>query len=155
MAVRYIDRDLGWNQVKRELRKSLRKPHTVVGIFGTNASANHANTSLSNVQVAAVHEFGLNEIPERSFIRGTVDARQRNIAKMQRQVALAVLDRRMTTRQALDALGLYVKGQIQDRIARGIPPPNAPSTIRRKGSSTPLIHTGQLRGSIDHEARNA
>jgi hypothetical protein len=42
-------------------------------------------------------------------------------------------------------------GVIKQRIANGIAPPNSPYTIARKGSSKPLIDTGQLRNSITYQ----
>ena len=38
-----------------------------------------------------------------------------------------------------------------DKIKSGVPPPNAPSTIKRKKSSTTLIDSGDALGSIDHK----
>ena len=59
----------------------------------------------------------------------------------------------LTEDAALEQFGAWSKGEIQARIARGVPPPNAASTVKRKGSSTPLIDTGILRSSIDYEVR--
>lgn len=94
-------------------------------------------------------------VPERSFLRSTFDAKARVIARMARELQARVLEGKLDTRKALEQLGLYVKGQVQSRISRGVPPPLRPSTVRRKGSSTPLIATGQLRASIDHKVNNA
>ena len=49
---------------------------------------------------------------------------------------------------ALQRIGLWAQSEIQQRISDGIPPQNAPYTINKKGSSTPLVDTGQLRSSI-------
>ena len=92
-------------------------------------------------------------IPERSFIRGTVDARRRAIAKFVKTLATAVIEGRMMTPQALERLGIFVQGEIRKRISAGIPPPLKAATIKRKGSSKPLIATGQLRASIDYQVR--
>lgn len=160
------------------------KPHAAVGIFGALAAADHGGQS--NVEVAAVHEFGMtiqhpggtayaggrfvsNEsaagqnlprteaheisVPERSYIRATVDANLEKIKALKRNLAAKVLDGSTGLREALDTIGLFVKGLIQARISSGIPPALKPSTIARKGSSVPLINTGQLRASIDTEVR--
>jgi hypothetical protein len=153
---RFIDKDRGWKRLRRELRKSIRKPHVVVGIFGDAASEpKQKSPKLTNAQVASVHEFGLGNVPERSFIRGTVDERAKGISRIARKGARAVLAGTATTRFALEVLGIFVQGAIRRRISRGIPPPLKEATKRRKGSSMPLIDTGQLRGSIDYEVRNA
>lgn len=150
--VKYIDRDRGWRKLKREMERTRLKPHTVVGIFGSKASEPHGD--LDNAGVGSVHEFGLGNVPERSFIRTTIDGKARQIHAMARRAAHGVLDRRATLKQGLELLGAFVKGEIQKRMARGIPPPLKPATIARKGSSKPLIDTGQLRASIDYEVRN-
>jgi hypothetical protein len=162
--VQWRDRDLGWERIRREIRKSANKPHVQVGIFGAKASADHGG--LPNVVVATTHEFGetieregkegsyIIEIPERSFIRATVDVRRRQIRGTARTVADRVLTGALSRKQALDQLGLFVQGQIRQRISEGIPPPNKPATEQRKGSSTPLIDKGQLRASIDFESKN-
>jgi hypothetical protein len=95
------------------------------------------------------------DIPQRSFIKGTVDARKRMIVAFTRNVADQVLQGKMTTAKALEMLGIFVQGQIRARISRGISPPLKAATIRQKGSSKPLIDTGQLRGSVDYDVRNA
>lgn len=151
-GVKYIDKDKGWNRLKRELAKSRSKPHVVVGLFGAKGSEAHEDSPFTNAEVGSVHEYGLGNAPERSFIRDTVDIKGKNIAKTARRLANAVLGG-LPTEAALELLGLYVKGEIQKRISDGIAPPNAPSTVRAKGSSTPLIDKGQLWGAIDHEVR--
>lgn len=195
--VRFIDRDLGWGRLRREIERARRKPHAAVGIFGAAAQADHGG--LANVQVAAAHEFGATirhpggtayiiregkpvfvsnataaalgwdlprtkphdiHVPERSFIRDTVDLKTRLIARTARALAQGILRGTHDTRVALEKLGLFVEGEIKKRIARGIPPPLSPATIRKKTvngkqGTTPLINTGQLRASVDSEVRNA
>lgn len=50
--------------------------------------------------------------------------------------------------QRADQLAQKYAGQIQQKIADGIPPPNRPGTVAKKGSSVPWIDTGQTRSSI-------
>jgi hypothetical protein len=50
----------------------------------------------------------------------------------------------------LDTIGAQAVGFCRDAIANGIAPANAPSTIKRKGSATPLIDQGHLRNAITH-----
>lgn len=152
---KWTDKDRGWRRILREIAKARGKPHVQVGIFGSKASAAHANSNKPNVQIAAYHEFGTETIPERSFIRGTVDEQNRKIVSMIKTQQTSVIDGRFTTAQALERVGLYVVGLMQQRISSGIPPPLKPSTVMRKKSSKPLIDTGQLRASIDHKVRNA
>lgn len=93
-------------------------------------------------------------LPERSFIRATVDLKRREIQRQQRGSADAVLIGKISLRVGLELVGMLVKGLIQKRMSRGIPPPLTRATIERKKSSKPLINTGQLRASVDYQARN-
>lgn len=95
------------------------------------------------------------KMPERSFIRGTVDAKGRQITKIAKTLMQSVFKKQRTTKQALGLLGIFVQGLIRGRMSAGIPPPLKPATIKRKGSSKPLIDTGQLRSSIDLKVKNA
>lgn len=92
-------------------------------------------------------------IPERSFLRGTVDEKATEIKRMAKRLAGAVVDGKYTVPKALETLGLYIQGLIRSRMSAGIPPPLKAATIRRKGSSKPLIDKGQLRASIDFQVR--
>jgi hypothetical protein len=158
----WIDRDRGWKHIQREIAKARNKPHVRVGVFGAEAARDH--DGIQNVDVATINEFGVTfthpngaeiTIPERSFIRGTVDVARRKISHMRRMLQDKVLTGALTQHQALEQLGLFVRGLIQARISAGIPPPNQPATIARKGSAKPLIDTGQLRTSIQSEVKGA
>jgi hypothetical protein len=59
-----------------------------------------------------------------------------------------VVDQKLTTLQALDQIGIYGIKLVVEKIDSQIPPPNAPATIAKKGSSTPLIDTGQMRQTL-------
>ena len=87
-------------------------------------------------------------IPERSYLRAwfdeNVDALQ---ATMERLIG-QVVEGKISGRAALETIGGYVVTHVQAYMVDLKTPPNAPSTIRRKGSSNPLIDTGQLKDSI-------
>jgi hypothetical protein len=53
--------------------------------------------------------------------------------------------------RALDRLGEGIAGQLRQSIRDTDTPPNAPSTIAKKGFATPLIDTGDMLKSVDHE----
>lgn len=103
---------------------------------------------LTLLEVAAVHEFGAGHVPQRSFIRATVDASEAEIHDLQRALSVQILRGDVEEDVALERLGAKVAAMCQNRIAEGIEPANAPSTIERKGSSKPLVDTGQLKASI-------
>ena len=106
----------------------------------------------SLLEVAIVHEFGAPaaNIPQRSFIRATIDERAADIARLQLVVAQRVAMGEITEEQGLSQIGAKVASWIKARIADGIAPPLAESTVRRKKSTKPLVDTGQLRSAITH-----
>jgi hypothetical protein len=48
----------------------------------------------------------------------------------------------------LAKLGIVAQGDIQGEITSLMTPPNSPVTIALKGSSKPLIDTGEMRGAV-------
>jgi hypothetical protein len=126
-------------------------PEVVVGILAKNAGRNDGGATV--LDVAVWNEFGTDTIPARSFLRAWFD--ESGPAQRALIVALmkAVMTGKTTKEKALELLGQWAQGQIQARIASSIPPPNAPSTVRQKGSSTTLIHRGILRSSISYAVR--
>lgn len=148
------DRDTGWKKFLK-LFKRAKHDAVVVGVIGNEASTTYDGTSVTVAQVANAHEFGTKHIPRRSFLR---DGLQRKEAQVKRYIALQAkrvfLEKKMDQHKALTRIGLYVVGQLQKNIAEGGGfKPLHPETIRRKGSSKPLIDTGQLRRSIASEVR--
>lgn len=128
----------------------------VVGVLASGDGAEpHADSELTVLDIATIHEFGAPAagIPQRSFIRAFVDENRDVIRGWQRELFQQVLAGQLDVRLALERLGAKLAGAIQARIAQGIAPPNAPETVERKGSATPLIDSGQLRGSISHQVR--
>jgi phage gpG-like protein len=109
-----------------------------------------ATGKLSLLEVAAVHEFGAPAagIPQRSFIRATIDERADDIARLERALLAKVVSGEIALKSALDAVGAKVAGWIQQRIAAGIEPALSPATVAKKKSSTPLVDTGQLRRAV-------
>jgi hypothetical protein len=114
---------------------------------------------LSIVEIGAIHEFGAGNVPERSFLRATVDLHQKKYQRyltkgLRREVMQAAAGKQASGESiTLKRAGLMAEGDIKKRIASGINPPLSPITIARKKSSVPLIDTGQLRASIASELR--
>lgn len=138
-------RDNGLSALTKRLKAFGRGYTLTVGVHGPEGEATDGKTTV--LEVATINEFGLG-VPERSFIRDWADLNEpRNIANL-RKIAGVVLRGDYSVEVGLGRFGALCQGEIQARISAGIPPPNAPSTIAKKGSSTPLIDTGQLRSSI-------
>ena len=96
--------------------------------------------------VAAWNEFGTETIPERPFFRRAIAEAEDGIAKVIRRgidTEKMVVDERLAGR-----VGAHVQGEIQESITSLREPPNAPETIKRKGSSNPLVDTGHMLQSV-------
>lgn len=128
-----------------------RGPVVTVGIHEQEGAKAHDPKSGATVaELGAIHEYGAPAagVPQRSYVRSYVDATDdATVASIQRELR-AALDGKQTVNRALKRVALALEGGVKRQISRGIPPPLKPETIRRKGSSKPLIDTGLLRASI-------
>ncbi len=131
-----------------------------VGVHADAGDAEHrpandtgsAGRPVTVADVATWNEFGTGKIPQRSFVRAWFDESQDFIRETLRSQMALVLAGKLDAQKAADRVALACEGAMKRRIARGIPPPNAPETIARKGSSKPLINHGQLRNAIRGKA---
>lgn len=150
-AIRSVLRDRGWNQTVREL-KALDGAVTIIGLprNGTT-SGRHSMNEL--IDVGAYNEFGSpkTNLPERSFIRSTVDEGRVRIRKMQTMAVNRMFLPGASVRVELFKIGEAVKRMIQAKIVSGRFAPLSPKTVARKGHGLPLIETEQLVRSIQHK----
>jgi hypothetical protein len=141
--------DKGWTKIRAELLKLREKSVVLVGIQGELASQPHGDAS--NVEIGSWQEFGTSRgVPERSFLRATIDTNRQRYAAMIQKSAERIVTGKSTVEKELALWGERVVGDVKQRIAKGIPPPLKDATIKRKGSSKPLIDSGQLRNSITY-----
>ena len=139
-------RDNGANRLIRVVGSG---PGSVdVGVIGTKADQAYTD-GVTVAQIAEWAEFGIGQ-PLRSWLRAWIEQNEEPLRQVQRNEYRQVLTGAQTKEQALARIGVWITGQIQARIAEGIDPENAETTIAQKGSSTPLIDTGQFRSSISN-----
>lgn len=102
---------------------------------------------------ATVNEFGSPEknIPERSFLRKTFDEKRTPLRDVQKRALSRVIAGKITVEEGLSIIGQWFQREVQRTITDTYSPPNAPSTIAKKGSSHPLIDTGEMRQAIAYE----
>lgn len=146
MSVRVESKDHGANALVKAMQEA-QGVTLKVGVL----EGGESHGTLSVGEVAAFHEFGTATIPERSFIRAWYDESLERNKQAFRAVMKSVTRGEITTAQAFGQLGALFVADIQKRIVEHIPPPLADSTIKAKGSSTPLVDTGQLKASITYE----
>jgi len=131
--------------------KGLKSPWFVdIGILGAKGSTEQDGITLAGI--GAVQEFGSidGRVPERSFIRMPLETGQKQIEEqvsptMQKDMAEGNI------KHIFQNIGIAGEARIQEAFETGgfgEWAPNAPSTIEKKGSDSPLIDTGNLRKSV-------
>lgn len=156
MAVKIHDNDSKYQKLRKQLKKAKGKPHVAVGVLGQDGGKRHEDSVATIVDVASWNEFGTDTAPARSFLRSVYEQDVAKFLSIMRRVRMQVATGKMSIKDALELVGIYAQAQVQKKITDGGDPyiPNAARTIEKKGSSSPLIDTGQLRQSIRYEVRD-
>lgn len=119
-----------------------------VGVLGKSGS--------KMVVTAATNEFGTTKagarhnvtIPARPFLRPVGTNKELAAFVAGQLKAILRVPNPEDPRRALGKIGEKAVALVRQNIASHPPPPNAPSTIEKKGSSGTLVDTGRLRQSI-------
>lgn len=135
----------------RKLAERLQRGDTQV-LVGVPTGAGSYEDGLTIATVAAVNEFGSadGKIPARPFLHPAIQEGApmfRRIAELRLPDVIAGKENLLKALHQMGTLGVSL---VQEKITDIRTPPNAPSTIAKKGSSKPLIDTGALRQSIDY-----
>jgi hypothetical protein len=143
------DTDRGYAKRLKAIAEAAAGPTvTKIGVLGDKADKAHGDSGLTVGELATIHEFGLG-VPERSFIRAWFDQERPAILEALRAAHKQVLLGKLTPQRAGEVLGMRWAGQVQKFISDGrVKPELAEATIKAKGSSVPLIDSGQLRSAI-------
>lgn len=105
------------------------------------------------------YQWGVNlsksviKIPERSFIRSSFDTHSHEIYLDGEKLIDDVIEGVLSPQSFFDYLGTLCVQTIQNFIRNEVGPPNSGFTQQKKGSSSPLIDTGRLLGSINYKIR--
>lgn len=155
MTAAVSDKDMGY----RDLMKRLGGMHSTQVLVGVRSTGHElvisdegiSGESLDLAAIAEVNEFGSSDghVPERSFLRSTIDQHRVQYGLLLEQAVERMIDG-AAPEVAYGRVGLAAVADVQRTIRSRVPPPNAPSTIKRKGSDVPLIDTGRLIQSIDY-----
>ncbi|MDT3693283.1 MAG: hypothetical protein ROM03_02630 [Mucispirillum sp.] len=113
-----------------------------VGFFkGTHTYPNGKDVT----EVARDNDKGTKRIPERPFMIPAGNKAANKTINITVQSIASGLDEQ----QALSKAAIMFKNAIQREITNLKEPPNAESTILKKGSSNPLIDTGVMRSKVE------
>lgn len=145
----------GLDNLKKNLSKNW---FAKVGYLGEKAGRD-GDSSINNPTLAVIMEFGsiTNNIPPRSTLRMPIQTHSREIIQFLNSNVIKRLFEKGDIKGVFTALGVFVENIVQQAYeTRGFGQwaANKAATIRRKGSSAPLIDTGQLRRAVTSEAQN-
>lgn len=152
-SVTFESKDLGKARIKKDLR-GLNSYAALVGIPSTAPRPVDKKTkkplAINMASLALIHERGsaANNIPARPFMKQTRQRAEGRFARLLRRLYKQVVDGKVRPFDGLSKLGMAYEGEMKNTFTTGSFTPNKPATIKRKGSSRPLIDTGHLRQSI-------
>ena len=127
-----------------------------------------------NAWLAGIHEYGCNieitpkmrawlhynglhvkdstkyiKIPERAFLRNGYDENRDTVVKKSSTLLPDVLEGKISIEAFLDFVGTILSSKIRVDVRNLSSPPNHPFTTERKGSSNPLVDTGNMIDGIN------
>lgn len=104
--------------------------------------------SQSNYQTTHIVPAHVVTIPPRPFFRTMI---QKNQDSWGPTASKLLKDNNYNVLKVAGLMGQEIKGELQQSIRDLKDPPNAPSTIARKGKDSPLIDTGYMLSRVDFE----
>jgi len=110
--------------------------------------AKFGKPALRVAQVAFWNEFGTSRIPARPFFRTMIRTKSSGWGP---KLANVLKSTDYDGGRSMALMGQEIQGQLQERINQGFPPPNAPSTVAKKGFDHPLIDKAVMLRAVDFE----
>lgn len=151
LTAKVVAKDHGFAEFFKRMREA-RDAKIKVGVLAdTSQGAETEGGDLTVAEIAVVNEFGTEDkrVPERSFLRSTFEEKREDLVKLGAHLFGLVIAGKMKLDRALGIMGATLASEVKNKITgTELPPPNAPSTIARKGSDHPLVDTGRLVGAI-------
>ncbi len=144
-----------WSKMTKEgekLKQVIKECKEKAVYVGFNSSSGSEENGASIVDVAVWNEFGTEHMPSRPFMRDTLRNNKDEIKSMLASGMKSMIASG-DAEKTFNMVGSKVKGMVQQEIRDGEFEPNAPSTIKQKGSSHPLIDTGRMRQSVVYVVR--
>lgn len=125
-----------------KLPESLKGPTKVKVGFPSGSSTDVVDRAIWN------HYGTSRGIPARPFLLNAIRDNRAKYLNAMRVSAPKILRGETSLNTVLTKLGIVAQGDIQMSITNLRDPPNARSTILAKGSSNPLIDTGEMRQAV-------
>lgn len=122
-------KDLGYDKIVRELL-SLDKKKVSAGLL---------DNKKNRAQIGYWQEYGTPTIPKRPFMRTTITKYQDSYTNLFAKKIKFLIEGSITQNQALTDLGKQMARDLENSIITWSDPPNAKSTVQKKGFNDPLI----------------
>lgn len=148
MNVKIKDLQIARDIIRKELKSLATRKNATIGI---HEDAGMHEGGITNAQLGATLNYGTDKIPPRPWlVPGAESGRKEQIEAF----AETFVKTGGNSEAALEAAAATAVGNVQQYMTDLKDPPNAPSTIAKKGSSNPLINTGSLRSSVTYKINN-
>lgn len=131
------------------IRQALKLDGKGVKVGIRRGKGSHDGTDM--LDIAVYNHFGTATIPARPFVSDCAEKNAGQIQEAQKRLVYRVYQGGLSADGALAQLGAWYVNVQKGHILHGGWMPNAPATIKRKGSNKPLVDTGQLVNTVDWE----
>lgn len=155
MPVEVEDKDVGFSKLLTELTW-LEGKSVTIGWQGASALESPGQTEATIVDIATFNEFGTVTIPERPMMQLVFDEKAGELEAFMEREVQAILDLKRTAKQALNRMGMKAVALLQNKItdSPSWAEPLAQSTIDKKGSTKPLVDSGDMRARVTYAIRD-
>lgn len=137
-------KDEGWDKARGGFEKV--KALKPILSMGVHEGAEPYEEGPHVAEIAIANHYGTGRIPSRPYLVNAVDQNKVLFRKKMVDAFKDIMDGQDPDK-ALGELGELVVSKIKKTIVDFSDPPNAPRTIREKGTDNPLIDTGRLLNS--------
>lgn len=135
-------------------RQHIKLPKSITGPRQVKVGFPAGKVSRDVVDRAIWNHYGTSRgIPSRPFLLNAIRKNRRKYIEAIKTSGAKILRGEATLDQTMSKLGILAQGDIQQEITDLRTPPNAPSTIAAKGSSNPLIDTGEMRSKVTWQVK--
>lgn len=151
--LRTVVKDYGMKALRKQIRELKDKPLVKIGFQGSKGEKVHAGGELTNTEIATIHEYGTDNIPERSMIRSTTKENKQKynetIEKLGKQIITP--SSKMTVEKGLGIIGQMVLTDVRNKFTNNDwPALKDPTRGGKQSAGKPLLDTAQLRNSATY-----
>lgn len=153
VKVGILDDGSGKKRDRAKAQRKLMKRKGIIKKGGTGKKSESKGKGATVLEYAIFNEYGTSRIPKRPFFRLSVGTQkaQNEIKEYLNTQIENIISGELTGQGAYENLGTFVVQKIKKTIMSGNFAPLDSKTIKRKGSSTPLVDTHSLYNSISYE----